>query len=184
MVNTFAELWYSNSRNLEPGKWWFEARGLETFGMILSFLSFKGRVWFFWMGRGGRNESYVFNTLFWVCLFTGLGWFFGGMKLTYFSSRQDDKKLTCWDNSKHDLPLTDSSFIFPRKNCTTPTICVFAETTPTIEFFVLPAQLLGLADVGGGSFLRWRKTWKKPCWRTWRRTPFDQCVGRHVQVAS
>jgi len=26
---------------------------------------------------------------------------------------------------------------------------VFAETTPTIEFFVLPARLLGLPDVGG-----------------------------------
>ena len=49
----------------------------------------------------------------------------------------------------HDLQLTDSSFIFPQKNCTTPTICVFAETTPTIEFFVLPARLLGLPDVGG-----------------------------------
>ena len=44
----------------------------------------------------------------------------------------------------HDLPLTDSSFIFPRKNCTTPTtptICLFAETTA--------ALLLGLRTLGG-----------------------------------
>ena len=75
MVNTFAELWYSNSRNLEPGKWWFEARGLETFGMILSCLSFKGRVCFFWMGWGEEMNHRLQHALLSLFVY-GFGLFF------------------------------------------------------------------------------------------------------------
>jgi len=116
-------------------------------------------VFFGWGGGEEMNHTSSTRSFQFVCLFMGLGCFFGGMKLTYFSSRQDDKKRKHAETLPyHDLPWAESSFIFPRKTCTTPTICVFAETTPTIEFFVLPARLLGLPDVGGEVSFRWRKT--------------------------
>lgn len=182
MVNTFAELWYSNSRNLEPGKWWFEARGLDTFGMILSFLSFKGRVCFFGMGWGEEmNHTSSTRSFEFVCFWVWVVFWWDEIDTFFKPPRwQEAHMLRQFHTMTCNWPTHRSSFLKKIARLQ-PFVCLLRRLQPLSFLF---CQLgCWVYRTSGGSFFRWRKTWKKPCWRTWRRTPFDQCVGRHVQVA-